>query len=156
MAEIYTGDKAPDFKLESSAGDTVALSDFKGRIVVLYFYPKDNTSGCRTEACGFRDLQGDFEKAGAVILGISPDSIKSHHNFIGKHELNFPLLSDPDKLAAEAYGVWVKKKNYGREYMGIERSTFIVGKDGSLAHVFRKVKVDGHMDQILEIVRGMQ
>jgi len=156
MADIKIGDKAPDFKLESSAGKTVALKDFKDRIVVLYFYPKDNTSGCTREACGFRDLQGDFEKAGAVILGISPDSIKSHHNFIGKFELNFPLLSDPDKIAAEAYGVWIEKKNYGREYMGIERSTFIIDKDGTIAQVYRKVKVEGHMDKVLEIVRGMQ
>lgn len=156
MADIKIGDKAPDFRLDSSSGEAVSLADFKDRVVVLYFYPKDNTSGCTKEACGFRDLQGDFEQAGAVILGISPDSIKSHHSFIGKFELNFTLLSDPDKLAAEAYGVWVTKRNYGREYLGIDRSTFIIDKAGNIAHLFRQVKVDGHMDRVLEIVRGMQ
>ena len=153
MSDIKAGDKAPDFELESSAGDKVSLNSFTGKTVVLYFYPKDNTSGCTKEACGFRDLQGEFEKAGTVILGISPDNIKSHHNFIGKYELNFPLLSDPDKITAEAYGVWVKKKNYGREYMGIERSTFIIDKEGRVVYVFRKVKVDGHMDRVLDLVR---
>lgn len=156
MNDLQIGDIAPDFVLESSEGAKVGLKDFSGKKLVLYFYPKDNTSGCTKEACGFRDLQGEFSAAGAVIIGISPDSIKSHGNFIDKHSLNFPLLSDPDHKAAEAYGAWTLKKMYGREYYGIVRSTFIIDQAGKLAHIFRKVKVEGHMDKVLELVMEMK
>jgi thioredoxin-dependent peroxiredoxin len=155
MPELKNGDKAPDFTLESSEGDKVTLSELRGKNVVLYFYPKDNTSGCTKEACGFRDLKSEFEEAGAIILGVSPDSLKSHNNFIDKFQLNFPLLSDPDRKVAALYDVYRMKKMYGRESMGIVRSTFIIDRQGNLAHVMYKVKVEGHMDKVLELVKAM-
>lgn len=156
MTELKKGDMAPDFTLESSEGDKVTLSGLKGKNVVLYFYPKDNTSGCTKEACGFRDLKTEFEEAGAVILGVSPDSLKSHNNFIDKFQLNFPLLSDPDRKVAALYDVYRMKKMYGKESMGILRSTFIIDKTGKLAHVIYGIKVDGHMDEVLELVKEMK
>ena len=156
MNDFKTGDTAPDFTLESSDCGDFSLKDYLGRIVVLYFYPKDNTSGCTKEACGFRDLKSEFEAEGAAIVGVSPDSFKSHGNFIEKFELNFPLLSDPNREVAKLYGVYKMKKMYGRESMGIERSTFIIDREGKFAHIFRKVKVEGHMDKVLELVKEMK
>ncbi|MBN2011760.1 thioredoxin-dependent thiol peroxidase [candidate division KSB1 bacterium] len=147
---LKPGDKAPDFSLKSDQDKEVSLADYKGKSdVVLYFYPKDNTSGCTTEACSFRDNIQPIEAKNAVVLGVSPDSIKSHQNFINKQSLNFTLLSDPDHAVAEAYGAWGEKKMYGKSYMGILRSTFIIGKDGIIKHVFDKVKVATHADDVL-------
>lgn len=156
MAELRVGDKAPDFILPSSEGGDVSLSGLKGRIVVLYFYPKDNTSGCTREACAFRDYKSEFARSGAVIYGVSPDSLKSHDNFINKFELNFPLITDTKREAAEKYGVYVLKKMYGKESRGIMRSTFVIDKAGKIANIWRRVKVDGHIDEVLEFVRSMK
>ena len=148
---LKAGDKAPDFVLLSDKDDEVRLSDLlQKKIVVLYFYPKDNTSGCTKEACSFRDNFEKIEVKNAAILGVSPDSVKTHKNFIKKHDLNFILLSDPEHKVAEAYGAWGEKKMYGRTYMGILRSTFIIGKDGIIKHVFNKVKTAIHGEEVLE------
>ena len=150
---LKTGDKAPDFKLQSDKGEEVTLSDFLGKSdVVLYFYPKDNTSGCTKEACSFRDNLGEIEKKNAVVLGVSPDSVKSHQKFIEKQNLNFTLLSDPEHEVAEAYGAWGEKSMYGKKYMGILRSTFIIGKDGVIKHVFEKVKTAVHGIEVLDVL----
>ncbi len=147
------GDKAPAFKLADENGKPVALSDFKGKKVVLYFYPKDSTPGCTTEACDFRDNLNRIAKTGAVVLGVSADSAESHRKFKEKQGLNFPLLSDPDRKAIEAYGVWQEKSLYGRKFMGIVRSTFIIDGNGSIAKVFPKVKVAGHVDEVLAALK---
>jgi len=149
---VATGQAAPDFTLQSSGGGTISLKDFCGKNVVLYFYPKDMTPGCTTEACDFRDYHPEFAKLDTVVLGISPDDVKSHDKFTAKHELPFPLLADPDHQVAEAYGVWVLKKMYGREYMGIERTTFLIDREGTVANVWRKVKVKGHVQEVLRFV----
>ena len=150
---LEPGNNAPDFTLTSDTGEQVSLSDFVGKSdVVLYFYPKDNTSGCIKEACSFRDNIRGIETKGAVVLGISPDSIKSHQNFIQTHDLNFTLLSDPDHKVAQAYGVWEEKSMYGRKYWGILRTTFIIGKDSVIKHVFENVKPAGHAEQVLTIL----
>lgn len=146
---VKEGNKAPAFNLESTSGEKIALKDFAGKTVVLYFYPKDNTSGCTKEACNFRDDFSKYKRKGAVILGISPDSAKSHQKFTEKYSLPFPLLVDSDHKIAEKYGVWVEKSMYGKKYFGIERSTFIIGPDGRIQKIYRKVKVDGHSDSIL-------
>ncbi len=150
---LEAGQTAPDFTLPASGGQTLSLHDFRGNTVVLYFYPKDMTPGCTTEACDFRDYHPEFAKLGAVVLGISPDDVKSHDKFTAKHELPFPLLADTDHAVAEAYGVWVLKKMYGREYMGVERSTFVIDKDGKIAKVWPKVKVTGHVQDVLQFVK---
>jgi peroxiredoxin Q/BCP len=148
---LKAGDKAPDFRLKSDQDKEISLSDFKGKNeVILYFYPKDNTSGCTTEACSFRDSLPDFQSRDAVVLGVSPDSIKSHQGFKKKHNLNFTLLSDPEHKVAEAYGAWGEKRMYGKKYMGILRTTFVIGKDGKLKQVFEKVKPDGHAGEVLQ------
>jgi peroxiredoxin Q/BCP len=148
---LKVGDEAPEFKLQSDSGEEVSLSQFLGsKDVVLYFYPKDNTSGCTKEACSFRDNLDQFNKKDTVILGVSPDKIKSHQNFVQKQNLNFTLLSDPDHEVAEAYSAWGEKSMYGKKYMGILRSTFVIGKDGTIKQVFEKVKVEGHALQVLE------
>ena len=152
MARLESGSPAPDFQLEADDGSTVALADLRGARVVLYFYPKDDTSGCTTQACGFRDHQSDFDGAGARVIGVSPDSLKSHTRFRDKHGLTFTLLSDPEHTAAEAYGVWVEKSMYGRTYMGIERSTFVIGPDGTLEAALYKVKPAGHAESVLELI----
>jgi len=145
---VKVGELVPDFELEASNGEKVKLSDYKGKNVVLYFYPKDMTPGCTTEACDFRDRHADFSSLETVVLGISPDPIGRHQKFIEKHELPFPLLSDEDHAVAESFDIWKLKKNFGKEYMGIERSTFLIGKDGKLVKEWRKVKVAGHAEEI--------
>jgi thioredoxin-dependent peroxiredoxin len=147
---LEEGKKAPNFKLKDQNGKTVSLVDFKGENVVLYFYPKDNTSGCTAEACNFRDEFPKFGKLNAVIIGVSPDSSTSHKKFADKFELPFILLSDEEKKTLEAYGVWKEKSMYGRKYMGVERSTFIIGEDGKIKKIFRKVKVPGHNKEVME------
>jgi peroxiredoxin Q/BCP len=147
------GDKAPAVKLPDENGKTVSLSDFKGKQVVLYFYPKDATPGCTTEACDFRDNLNRLTKAGAVVLGISADSEESHKKFKAKQGLNFPLLSDPERRVIEAYGVWREKSLYGRKFMGIVRSTFIIDETGRIAKIFPKVKVSGHVDEVLAALK---
>ena len=142
------GKAAPAFTLETDTGDTLSLKDLKGKKVVLYFYPKDDTSGCTTEACEFRDSMPRFEKDGAVILGISPDDAKSHAKFKAKFELTFALLADTEHAIAEKYGVWKEKSMYGRKYMGVERTTFLIYETGVLRQIFEKVKPAGHADEV--------
>ncbi len=150
--ELKEGDVAPDFKLPSSSGGTVRLSDLRRKNVVLYFYPEDDTSGCTREACSFRDNLLKFSGLDAVILGVSKDSLGSHKKFIDKYSLNFTLLSDEDLVAHKLYGTWKLKNNYGRTYMGTERSTFVISRDGKILRVFRKVKVDGHEGEVLKVL----
>jgi len=146
---VEEGSPAPDFELQSDTGETVRLSSLRGKPVVLYFYPKDHTSGCTTQACGIRDAWGEFERAGAVVLGVSPDDVASHQSFRADYELPFTLLADPDHAVAEAYGVWAEKSRYGRTYMGIVRSTFVIGPDGKVLEVLRKVKPAEHDELVL-------
>lgn len=153
---LVDGKKAPDFKLKDDDGQVVQLSKLKGQPVVVYFYPKDDTSGCTKEAKDFSCLAKDFAKAGATVIGISPDSVASHAKFIGKHELDLVLLADEEKTAAEAYGVWVEKSMYGRKYMGVERSTFLIDPAGKLARSWRKVKVPGHAEEVLAAVKALK
>jgi peroxiredoxin Q/BCP len=148
--ELREGDKAPDFSLPSSTGKDVKLSELRGKNVVLYFYPKDDTPGCTKEACSFRDSLPKFGAVDAVVLGVSRDSLESHAEFIKKYGLNFVLVSDEGLEANKLYGTWVEKENYGKKYWGTERSTFVIGKDGKIKKVFRKVKVDGHEQEVLE------
>jgi len=153
MPEI--GDAAPDFTLPTDSNGTFSLSAQKGTPVVVYFYPKDDTSGCTKQAIAFTEKLADFEAAGAKIIGISPDKVAKHDKFIAKHELKITLGADEDKAVAEAYGVWVEKSMYGRKYMGIERSTFLVGADGKIAQAWRKVKVPGHVEKVLAAVKEL-
>lgn len=147
MLEI--GDKAPTFSLEADTGEKVALKDYKGKTVVLYFYPKDLTSGCTQQACDFRDSHTKLKKRDFVVLGVSKDPIKQHLKFKEKYSLPFPLLSDEDGKVCEAYGVWKQKSMYGRKYMGIERTTFIIGPTGKIEQIYNKVKVKGHVAEVL-------
>jgi peroxiredoxin Q/BCP len=150
MAEPKVGQKAPDFTLSDDNGQKVKLSDYKGKKVVLYFYPKDDTPGCTTEACNFRDGFSEIKARRAVVLGVSADSVESHKKFKKKFELNFPLLADPDKKMIESYGVWKEKSMYGKKYMGIERTTFVIDPQGKISHIFPKVKVAEHFDEVVE------
>lgn len=150
---IETGKKAPAFSLLSDAGEKIALSSLKGKKIVLYFYPKDNTSGCTREACDFRDNMARVKKSGAILIGVSPDSVKSHRGFKEKYSLPFTLLSDETKEMLEAYGVWKEKSMYGRKYMGVERTTVIVDSAGKVARIFPKVKVEGHVDEVLAALK---
>lgn len=151
---LSKGDIAPDFSLDSDRGDTVRLADLRGRRVVLFFYPKDDTSGCTKEACGFRDALPEFDARDAVVLGVSPDGVGSHEKFRDKYGLNFPLLADTDHAVAEAYGAWGKKKLYGREYEGVLRSTFVIDPEGRIERIYRKVKPAEHADEILAELEG--
>ena len=147
---LKVGQKAPAFNLPDQDGKMVGLSDFKGKKVVLYFYPKDDTPGCTKESCAFRDGLDEIRENGAVVVGVSPDSVDSHKKFAKKFNLNFPLLSDENKSMLEAYGVWKQKSMYGRTYMGVERTTFIIDADGKIDEIFSKVKVDNHLEEVLD------
>jgi peroxiredoxin Q/BCP len=150
-----TGDLAPGFSLPAAGGKTVSLDDFAGRKVVLYFYPKDDTSGCTKEAIGFSEAIEGFDAAGAVIVGVSKDSVQKHDKFAAKHGLKVILVSDAESDLCERYGVWVEKSMYGKKYMGIERSTFLIGADGRIAEAWRKVKVPGHVETVLEAAKAL-
>lgn len=151
---LKEGDKAPAFSLPGAGGATISLAGLKGKAVALYFYPKDDTSGCTKEACSFRDRLPDFGKLGVPVFGVSPDDAKAHAKFVKKYALNFPLLVDPDKQLLQAYGVWAEKSMYGRTYMGVLRATFIVGADGRIEKVWPKVKPEGHADEVLAALNG--
>lgn len=147
--ELKVGQKAPDFTLPSDTGEKISLKDFRGKKVVLYFYPKDDTPGCTKEACSFRDNINQILERQAVVIGVSADSIESHKKFKEKYNLNFPLLSDEKHRVLEKYGVWKERSLYGKKFMGTERTTFIIDENGRIAHIFRKVKVDGHTEEVL-------
>ena len=149
---VEEGQAAPDFELSSDAGDTVRLSSLRGQPVVLYFYPADDTPGCTTQACGIRDSYGEFERAGAIVLGVSPDDTASHVRFKEKYELPFTLLADPDHTVAEEYGAWGEKTRYGRTSVGIIRSTFVIGPDGTVAKAMRNVTPATHADDVLAVL----
>ncbi len=153
---LTVGDKAPPFTLPSDGGGKVSLKDLKGKAVILYFYPKDDTSGCTAEACAFRDSLPNFSKAKAVVLGVSRDSVPSHDKFKKKYGLTFPLLSDEDGKVTDAYGTWVEKSMYGRKYMGIDRSTFLIDGKGILRGIWRKVKVPGHAEEVLKAAAALK
>ena len=152
---VDVGRKAPAFNGVTDGGGNVVLKDLRGKKVVLYFYPKDMTPGCTTEAEGFRDVIKDFDRVGAVVIGVSKDSVKRHDNFKAKHDLPFTLISDEDGQICEAYGVWQKKRNYGREYMDIVRSTFLIDEKGKIAEVWENVRVKGHVDKVLTAARAL-
>lgn len=152
MSELTVGAKAPAFSAPDQTGKTVSLSDFAGKKVVLYFYPKDDTPGCTTQACSYRDEYAEFKKRGVVVLGMSPDDAKSHAKFAEKFSLKFPLLADVGHKIAEAYGVWVEKSMYGKKYMGVERSTFVIDDSGKLASIYRKVKPG---ETVAEVLAGL-
>lgn len=154
MSVIAVGKKAPSFKLASSTGKPISLSDYEGKTVVLYFYPRADTPGCTTEACGFRDAAADYNKAKIVVLGVSPDTEKDVTKFATKFHLNFPLLADENHAIAEKYGVWQEKSMYGKKYMGIARTTFIIAPDGKIKQVFEKVKPAGHDQEVLAAILG--
>lgn len=149
---VKVGDKAPDFKLDTTADKPVRLSDLRGKKIVLYFYPKDDTPGCTREACSFQENLGTIRKKGAVVLGVSADSVESHQKFARKFDLTFSLLSDESKEVCKAYGVWKQKSLYGRTFMGIERTTFVIDEHGLVQHIFPRVKVDGHTKEILDVL----
>lgn len=155
MSELETGQPAPTFTLPRDGGSTLTLSDFAGKPVVLYFYPKDDTTGCTAQAIDFTQLKPQFEKAGAVVIGVSPDSAKKHDKFKAKYQIGIDLVADEERKALEAYGVWAEKSMYGRKYMGVERSTFLIGSDGKIARIWRKVKVPGHAAEVLEAVKAL-
>jgi peroxiredoxin Q/BCP len=149
---LKVGDKAPDFRLAASGGEIVSLKDLKGKKIVLYFYPKDDTSGCTKEACSFQDNRDRIKKKGAIIIGVSADSIASHEKFAQKYGLDFPLLSDEKREVIKKYGVWKEKSMYGKKYMGIERTTFVIDEKGEIQYIVPKVKVDGHVQKILGVL----
>jgi len=153
MTPLTEGAEAPDFTLESDSGDTVSLSQLRGKPVVLYFYPRDDTPGCTTEACEFRDAWADVKRTGAVVLGVSPDTAASHKKFKTKFKLPFPLLADPDHKVAERYGAWGERSMYGRKFQGILRTTFVIGADGRVKKVFERVKPKGHAAEVLELLQ---
>lgn len=153
---VPAASQAPDFSLPDENGDLRRLSDYRGKVVVLYFYPKDDTPGCTTEACGFRDQYQDYEQAGVAVIGISPDDIKKHQKFKAKYNLPFTLLADTDHTVCELYGVWGRKKFMGKEYDGVFRTTFLIGKDGTILRVFENVKPEGHSQEILKVLEEIK
>ncbi len=155
MSELTIGESAPDFELDGDGGAKITLSALRGSPVVIYFYPKDDTPGCTKEAIAFSALDQEFAKLGARIIGISPDTVAKHDKFKAKHNLTVSLAADPEKTACEAYGVWVEKSMYGKKYMGVERSTFLVDAEGKLAQIWRKVKVAGHAEAVLDAVKAL-
>ena len=155
MASLKPGDKAPAFSMETESGEKIALKDFKGQTLVLYFYPKDDTPGCTTEAIEFSNDIEKFKRAGAAVVGVSRDTVAKHQRFKDKHGLKVILGADEDGKATQAYGVWVKKKNYGREYMGIERSTFLIDEKGVIREIWRKVRVKDHVATVLAAVKAL-
>jgi peroxiredoxin Q/BCP len=150
---VAIGKKAPDFTAPTDGGGTLKLSDFKGQKVVLYFYPKDDTSGCTAQACAFTENMSAFNKVKAKVIGVSKDSVKKHDKFVEKYCLKFPLVSDEDSDICETYGVWVEKSMYGKKYMGIERTTFLIDENGKIAHIWNKVKVPGHADEVIAKIK---
>ena len=154
--QLAIGSEAPEFSLQDQYGQDQLLSAYRGRWVVLYFYPKDDTPGCTAEACAFRDLKSDLRKQGAAVLGISPDDVASHATFRDKYSLNFPLLVDADHKVAEKFGAWREKNMYGKKSMGIQRSTFLIDADGKIARVWKRVRVDGHDQQVLEALQELE
>ncbi len=154
MAHPQVGDPAPDFTLPSDNGE-ISLSSLKGKPVVIYFYPKDDTSGCTKEAIAFSQLKPEFDKIGTRVIGLSPDSATKHAKFRKKHDLTVDLAADEDRVALEAYGVWVEKSLYGKAYMGIDRTTFLIGADGKIARIWKKVKVPGHVEAVLEAAQAL-
>lgn len=152
---LNEGDRVPDVKLEGLEGEPISPADFKGQKLVIYFYPKDDTSGCTAEAKAFTALADEFEGAGTWILGVSKDDARKHRKFIDKNDLKVPLATDPDGSVCEAFGTWVEKSMYGRKYMGIERATFLIDRDGVIKRVWRKVKVPGHAEEVLEAARAL-
>lgn len=155
MTELVIGDRAPEFELPRDGGGTVKLSDFPGKAVVLYFYPQDDTETCTQEAIEFSRMRPEFEKAGAVIIGVSPDSVGKHDKFKAKHKLTVELGADPERRAIDAYGVWAEKTMFGRKYMGVVRSTFLIAPDGTIARVWRNVRLRGHVEEVLAAVRTL-
>jgi peroxiredoxin Q/BCP len=155
MTILKTDDYAPDFILPCDSGDTIALADLKGKNVVLYFYPKDDTPGCTQESKDFRDKHDEFEKLNTVVLGVSRDTIDKHEDFKKKYDLPFNLISDEDAVSLKDYGVWVEKSMYGKKYMGIERATYLINKNGNIVKIWRKVNVGGHADEVLEAVKEL-
>lgn len=155
MTKPDVGDIAPDFTLPTDQSDALSLADLRGKNVVLFFYPKDNTSGCTKEAIGFTEHLAAFEAANTTVIGMSPDSVKSHSKFREKHDLGVMLVSDEEKTALEAYGVWAEKSMYGKKYMGVERSTFLIDAEGKIAKAWRKVKVPGHVEEVLEAAQSL-
>lgn len=153
---IETGNQAPSFSLPDQTGETIHLENLKGKWVVLYFYPKDDTSGCTAEACSFRDNMGVLKSEDVAVLGVSPDDVKSHKKFADKYQLNFPLLADTDHSVCEAYGVWQEKSMYGKKYWGVARTTFIIDGDGVVRKVFEKVKPESHADEVLQAIRELR
>lgn len=156
MINLNIGDKAPDFEMPTKDGSFVKLADLKGKFVVLYFYPKDDTPGCTIEAGEFNKLKPEFEKCGGVIIGVSKDDLNSHHKFKEKYCLEFDLASDKDSGTSEKYGVWGEKSMYGKKYMGISRTTYLIDKDGTIAHIWRDVAVSGHANAVLEKIKELQ
>jgi peroxiredoxin Q/BCP len=152
---LEPGAKAPDFTLTADDGSQVRLADLAGSPVVLYFYPKDDTPGCTKEACAFRDLQAEMKRLGATVLGVSPDAVASHAAFRDKFRLNFPLLADVDHRVTEKYGAWREKNMYGKKSMGVQRSTYLIGADGRVAHVWKRVQVEGHDQQVLAALQAL-
>jgi peroxiredoxin Q/BCP len=155
MADLDVGDLAPQFDLPRDGGGSLSLAALLGRPIVLYFYPQDDTTGCTIEAIGFSQLKPEFEKAGAVVIGVSPDSVRKHDRFKSKHDLTVDLVADEERKVIEAYHLWVEKTMYGRKYMGVERATFLIGSDGRIARIWRNVRVKGHAEAVLEAVRAL-